>query len=127
VLVLESMKKVKKDKQKWIICLRCSSVNMKYVYGCKECQECLCLDCGRDVLRSICEFSAKPCARGHAYIWNPQGAVLEQCFFCQVKLEFSGFYCAICAHAVCVECIQYSNSFSSRYSSLSSSLIKVIL
>lgn len=120
VLMLESMKKVKKNRKKWIICLRCGLVNMKYVYVCKECQECLCMDCAKEVRRTIGEFNYKPCARGHFYIWNPEGVNrIDKCFFCSTKLEFSGFYCEICAHAVCVECIQYSNSFTSRYSSLS--------
>lgn len=122
-LVLESMKKVKKSKRQWIICLRCNLANMKYVYVCKECQECLCMECARDVRRTICEFNYKPCARGHYYVWNPEGVKrIDNCFFCSTKLEFSGFYCEICAHAVCIECIQYSNSFTSRYSSLSASI-----
>jgi hypothetical protein len=114
------MKKLRKHKEKWIICLKCNRANMKYTYGCKVCEECLCLTCMRDVMNIIEQYSASQCPRGHRYIWNPsKQRVKKTCFFCQSFLEFSGFFCGLCNHSICVECIQYSNSFISRSSIIS--------
>ena len=121
---LQSIKRLRKHKEKWIYCLMCDKANMKYAYGCKSCEDCICLECLRNLVGIIRRFTSSLCPKGHKYLWNPANEPLKPtCQYCQNSLNFSGFFCGICNHSVCYECIQYPNSFASRGSNLSLSYI----
>lgn len=111
-LIVTKIDEVKAKSGKWIICMKCDNINMKYAYLCLFCCECYCLNCGDDIIKMILNYTGAKCSKGHCLFWSPLSESNDSENICSVcwKRSYSGcFRCEICRINVCEDDVARNN------------------